>query len=211
MSIVELKSKALCKLGEVISVSFLVLSDNILNRSRYKEILLLQAEAKSLFVVVVRVKNIGDSFGKNRAFGSLFIVLSVECAEVEALYGFSLPKTECVYSLSAVADYGNIIRNSHNGLIAEINSYSVRFTANAPSITVSEPVVCGFLLESVADRLLEKTVAVADTIAVERNITSCCGIEEAGCKSSKSAVSESSILNFFHAVDELSDLLALFA
>ena len=174
MSIVELKSVALCKVGEILAVLCLVASDNVLNGSGYEEILLLKSQSSALFGVIVGVKNIVYGISHDVALGSTHVILVIELPEIKALDALSLPETESIYSLSVVADDRCIVRNSLYGLICKFNYNSVLVASYAPCVAVIQPGIGSLSLEAVFDRLLEKSVLISDTVAVEGYIAGSC-------------------------------------
>ena len=174
VSIVELKSVALCKVGEILAVLCLVASDNVLNGSGYEEILLLKSQSSALFGVIVGVKNIVYGISHDIALGSAHVILVIKLPEIKALNALSLPETESIYSLSVVADDRCIVRNSLYGLICKFNYNSVLVASYAPCVAVIQPGIGSLSLEAVFDRLLEKSVLISDTVAVEGYIAGSC-------------------------------------
>ena len=75
-------------------------------------------------------------------------------------------------------------------MTAETDDLGILGAAQLKGISVLKPVVRHFLLESVHDLLLEHAVVVADSAAVGSIVQSREGIQEAGCETSETAVSE---------------------
>ena len=62
------------------------------------------------------------------------------------------------------------------------------FTAQAPRVAKTGPVVGFFQLETALNLLLEQAIFVADAITVERQVERCRRIEEAGSQTAQTAV-----------------------
>ena len=121
---------------------------------------------------------------------SLVVLCVVESSKVKIVYSFSLPQTECVDVVCLAADYCHIVGNSLNSLILKGNCYSLVLFSDAPGVFKSLPVVGNFYLIAVLDKLLEKTVFIADAVAVKRNFLCSGTVEIAGCESAQTSVSE---------------------
>ena len=74
-----------------------------------------------------------------------------------------------------------------------MNLLGIFRTAQFKRITIFQPVIRNLKLETILDLLLEHTVTVTDTAAIGTVIQSCKRIQEAGCQTSKTAVSKSRI------------------
>ena len=201
VSIVKLNSSVVGKLAEVVAVLCLVSLDDVLKGSGTEEILLFKTEKLALVSVIVRIENLRNVLSVVLSLNSLVIMGSVESEEVKFFNSLCLPQTKCVDALSTVADNSHVIRNSLNCLILEVNFNSVFLTANTPWVFKSLPVVSNFYLITVLDKLFEKTILVADSVTVKRNLLCSCRIKETSCKSAKTAVTQSGIVNIFKHID----------
>ena len=199
VSIVKLDSNIVTKVVKSAELSQM-LFENIRHRSGGEEIFLLESEYLALFTVIVRVKHLRDVLSVIFSLYSTIIVSTVELSEVEILHALSLPKSECANVLSAKADNRHIIRHSINSLVAVFNDYLVIFASLRPRVAVLSPVVSFFLLEAVNYLLLEKAILVSYSVAVQRQVMSGGGIEEASGKSAKTTVAEGSVLYFFKVI-----------
>ena len=74
-------------------------------------------------------------------------------------------------------------------------------TTEAPRIFKSLPIVSNFYLITVLDKLLEKTILITNAVTVERYFHSSGTVEIASCKTAKTAVTESCIVDIFKYID----------
>ena len=125
----------------------------------------------------------------------------IKLEEVKVIKSFCFPKTKCVDVVCTIADNSHIIRNSFNNLVSKLNNNSILISSYAPWVAEALPIVSSFYLETVFNALLEKTVLITDSIAIERYILSCSRIKEASCESAETAVTESSVIDFLEYID----------
>ena len=72
-----------------------------------------------------------------------------------------------------------------------------------PRVSITMPVVRRFHLVAVSERLAEQTVLVVQTIANGRLAHGCHGIQEAGCQTSQTAVTQRRINLFFQQIGQV--------
>lgn len=137
-----------------------------------------------------------------------FVITLVKGIQSEVYDGLCVPDTESIYDLIVISQDRHVKRHGLYRLISPDNlfdpvagSYSTRTASvskNIPGgavqrITVFQPVIRNLKLKTILDLLLEHTVTVTDTAAIGTVIQSCKRIQEAGCQTSKTAVSKSRI------------------
>ena len=201
MGIIKLNCVFSCKEAEITAVLCLIAANNILKRSRAEEILLLQAKYFALIFVVVRIKNLSNVFCVVLLLNSLVIFCIIESRKVKIFKSLCLPQTKGVDVLGLAADNSHVVGDCPYGLILERNGNSLVLLAQTPGIFKSLPVVGGLYLIAVLDKLLEESVFVADTVAVERNLLGSRGIKIASRKSSQAAVAQSRVVDLLKHVD----------
>ena len=194
MGVVHLNAVVVCEILHS-AKNRLMLSDKISNCGCAEEILLLQAEYLACLGFVVGIEHPGDVLGSALLLAGFGELAPVEQAEVELVVGFSLPQTQSTHVLSAVADNRIVVGNRIHIAVSVVNYNSFLLAANAPGVAVSLPVVCSFGLESVLDALLEQTVLITYSVAVQRKVQCRRAVQEARCKSAQTAVAESGVLN----------------
>ena len=198
VGIVQLHGIEVRKVGKVVAVGSLVGAEHILQGCRGQHILLLDTQALAFPGGIVGVKHTGDVFCPVLLGQSPQIVLVVKGIEVQFFLGFTLPQTQGVDIICAVADDRHIIGNCQNGLVSEVDLYGVVIPAVGPGITELCPVVSHFLLAAVGIKaLLEKAEAVTQAIAGQRNVGAGGRIQEAGSQTAQAAVTQGGILHIF--------------
>ena len=220
MRIVELEGYFLIELADIVMLAHILIY-RLLNRCGDKEVLLLETKLLARIVIVVRIKHLDNISGKILLLNRLLVIALVKGIKLEAVYRLCIPDTERVDKAVAVTYDRHIIRDRADSLIALLlevaasvlihvdidiaaEPYFLRILRSSQfkRVSVLEPVVRHFHLITVADLLLEHTVAITDTAAVRRVVQRCQGIEEAGCQSSQTAVSKRCIrFLILHHVD----------
>ena len=152
-------------------------------------------------VLIIRIENLRDIFSFFSFVVSLCVVAVVESEEVKYIERFSLPQTESIDIIRAVADDSHVIRNSLYSLVCKLYYNGIFFSPYAPRVTETLPVVSYFKLCTISELLLEQAVLIAYAIAVKRYIMGCSGIEETSCQSAKTTVAECSVIYFFKDID----------
>ena len=161
-------------------------------------------------MVIVGVKNLGDSLSNSVLAESLFIVALVEHIHIKGR-GLCLPQTENGNALAVVAGNIHIIRNGNNcaviyirdvvillipvflKLAVKVNFDGLVLFGNEPCLAAGKPVIGKLCLPAVLDLLLEDTVLIADRIAHSGICVCCKTVKVAGSKTSQTAVSETCI------------------
>ena len=233
MGIVELEGHFLMELPDI-----RVLPHIFCNRSLYgcgnEEILLFQAQLLTRIMVIVGVQNLHDISRQIFLLHRLLIIPLVKGIQLEAFHGFRIPDAQGVHDAISISDNRHIIGNRLYGLIplllkavtavfihihvyiaAELHFLGIFRAAQLKGISIRKPVVRNLHLITVADLLLEHTVTVTNAAAISGIPQSCKGIQEAGCQTSQSAVSQSRIrlliLNYINVnaqlFQRLSDLI----
>ena len=209
MRIVHLEG---CLLRKVLQRTVLsqMLLERFLKGCGYEEILLLQTKLLACVVVVVRVKDLCDGAGKILLLDSLVIVTLVEGRQLEIHDCFSIPDAERVDNAVLISNDRNIVGYRadrgiilidiavladrrvvlHTGISAETNLMSVLRSLQLERISVLQPVIRNFFLETVLDLLLEHAVVITDSAAVCMVSASREGLHETCRESSETAVAE---------------------
>ena len=208
MRVVHLEYRLLGKIMDVLVAGHELL-DCQLNRGRYEEILLLQAKLLALHMIIAGIQNLTDGSRQIFLLHSLLVIAFIEGIQMEAVHRLCVPDPESVHKSVSVSDNRHVVRNRLYGRIAflaehgapvlsgisgnvsaKMNLLRIFRTAKLKRISVLQPVVRSFHLITVYNFLFEHTVAVPDAAAICRIIQRCKGIQEAGSKSSKAAVSK---------------------
>src|SRR5215471_9839417 len=87
-------------------------TDHVLQRTRGKEILLLQAKDLSSYSLIVRIQNFADGLRGDLFVNSVVIVAFVECLEIERVDGLRRPEPQEVRHLGAITGNGDVVRNA---------------------------------------------------------------------------------------------------
>ena len=163
-------------------------------------------------MVVVGVQNLYQQLCQVFFLYGLLIIALVEGVQAEGIHGLCVPDTKGIHYVIAIAYYRKVAGDSPYGLIAlldkmvlavlidlyvyiaaELDDLRVLRTAELKGIAVHKPVVGNLFLIAVLNFLLEHTIAVTDTAAVCRIAQGCQRIQEAGCQSSQTAISQSCV------------------
>eukprot|EP00047_Mylnosiga_fluctuans_P003292 m.228426 g.228426 ORF g.228426 m.228426 type:complete len:867 (+) comp11740_c0_seq1:45-2645(+) len=190
------------------SAEVLVAADDVLQRRRHEEVLLLEAQLLALEDVVVGVEYTRDVLSQIAVDDGLDVVAVVEVRQIEAIRRTGRPQTHGVDGVIAVAGDGGVVRQGQHDLRAgplklaagepldvavEVDRQDVLRARDLPGIAVLEPVVGGLLLVTIADALLEDTILVADAVPVRGQRQRGHRVEEARSKATKTAVAEAGI------------------
>ncbi len=199
VGVVELDGVAVRKLGKVVPIHRLIPAQNVLEGCAGKEILLLEAQNFARFGVVVGVEHPRDVLRLVFLAQRFFVFLCVEQAEIERLHRLGLPQAQGVHAALAVAHHGHVVGHRVHRLVAEFHRHGVGLAAQAPRVALPLPVVGGFPLLAVHDRLFEQAVLVADAVTVERQVVGGRRIEVAGRQPPQSAVAQRRVLDLLQA------------
>ena len=204
----------------------IVLLDSGLYGCGDEEVLLAQTKLLTCEVVIVRIEDLDDVACHVLVLNGSLIVTLIELLETEGLLRLSIPYTEGVYDMVAIADHRRIVRNRNHGLIALLNELQLAVlvmglypatelhfllklcTTKLERVAVSQPVIRHLTLIAVLDLLLEHAVLVADATATCPVVERCEGIQEAGCETTETTVSECPVrLGLLECVEIQSQLL----
>ena len=86
---------------------------------------------------------------------------------------------------------GHVLFSSNRAVELDVDSYIV--PRKLPRVEI-QPIVWNFDLISIHNLLLEDTISITESVAPCRIVQSGQAVKEAGCKSTKATVSESSIV-----------------
>ncbi len=180
------------------AVLCLMLFQRIGKRSRTEEILLFEAQCLALAGVIIGIQTAREILCSNGLGSRLQIMLVVEGVEIKCIDRLSLPQAQGtdmrLTALLRIPENGHIIGYGTHRLIGIAYLYGFIIAALAPAIAEACPVIGGFHLSAVCKGLLEQSVAVADTVPVERQRTGCRTVKETGSQSAQTAVTECRIL-----------------
>ena len=174
-----------------------VLSDKVSDCGCGEEILLLQTEYLAGFGLIVGVEDTGDVLGGTLLFTCLGEPALVKEAEIELIVSFCLPQTQRADIFSSVAYHGVVVGNCVHIAVSVVYHNGFLLPADAPGVAVLLPVVGGLSLEAVLYALLEQTILVTDTVAVQGEVQRSGAVKEACCEPAKAAVSEGCVLDLF--------------
>ena len=207
VSIVDVDSNLLVEVLQC-AVYVHVAHYDIADGSGAHEVLLAQTERLALEVVIVRVKNLGNSVSDVVSAHSLGVVAGVEAVHIEG-HGLGAPQTELGNALAVVAGNVHIVGNSvYCGVVdvlevvvvilpvlvdltVEVYLDSLVGNRNEPSAAAGEPVIGKLGLPAVNDLLLEDTVLITDRVTGSGIVAGCETVHVAGCKSAQTAVADS--------------------
>ena len=191
MGIVQLHSIVVGEAAQVIAVGSLEGPQHILQRGRGQHILLLDAQTLALPGGVIGVENTGDILSLVLLVQSPQVILVVESTEIQFFLGLALPQAQGVDIVGAIADDGHIIGHSQDGVIRELDLHGVVVPAVGPGVAELGPVVRVLLLAAlVIEALLEQAELIPQAIAGQGDVAGGSAVQEAGSKTTESAVSE---------------------
>ena len=207
--IVQLDSDLFREELPVVVVELLEALDDVLQRSRAEEVLLLEAQFLTVHGSVVRVQDLGNRFGKFHVLHSGDVVTIVEVAKAEVVSGFGAPEAEVVHRVVLVTRDRRIVREGHHVVlrfpaVAEATVFvhpadhvaverhldSVSRAGDFPRVREAQPVIRLFFLFAVHNLLAEHAVFVTDAHTRCRKFERCHGVEEASCQTAKTSVAK---------------------
>lgn len=121
----------------------------------------------------------------------------VKEAEIELIVSFCLPQTQRADIFSSVAYHGVVVWNCVHIAVSVVYHNGFLLPADAPGVAVLLPVIGGLSLEAVLYALLEQTILVTDTVAVQGEVQRSGAVKKACCEPAKAAVSEGCVLDLF--------------
>ena len=179
-------------------------------------------------MIIIRVKDFNNTLGQILLLNRFLIITLVKGIQIELYQRLCIPDSQGIDNTVVVSHNRQIIRHSHDRLIAVLNIHiapkflivfnsdiTAEFdllrifrTLNLKWIAVLEPVIRDLYLLTVHDLLLKHTVFITNSTAVSRIIQCGQGFNEAGCQTAKAAIAKSRIrLLVFHDIDIQSHLL----
>ena len=198
-------------------------SQNVLDRSWNQKILLLESQFFTCICWIVRIQNACDVLSSLPGLQSIVVLSSIESKEVELIKGQWFPQSQSDCVESCITRNGSIISSGNDSFtvlpIRSLNSfviYSFSYlavemnlvfnvdTLDFPRISVTQPIIWNLNLKTVFDNLLKDSVVISDTISPSRIVKRCERIQEAGCQSSQTSISQGCIdlflINAFQVV-----------
>jgi len=193
-------------------VELLETLDDVLQRCRAEEVLLLKAEFLTVHGGVVRVENLRNCFGEFHVLHGSDVVTVVEVAKTEVISGLGAPEAEVVHGIVLVTRNRRVVGEGHHVVlrfptVAELaifihpadhvaierNLDGVCRAGDFPRVRETQPVIRLFFLFAVHDFLAEHTVFVTDAHTRCREFERCHGIEEASSKAAETTVTETRV------------------
>ena len=189
-----------------------VAPEDVLDRGRDEEVLLLEPELLALGDVVLRIEHAGDGLGADLLLDRGHVITLVELGEVEHLRGQGPPEPERVDGLASVAGYRDVV-GERVGLVGvhplvgetpvgvhvgpdpavEVNGVLELGADDLPGVAETEPVVGLLDLAAVDDILLEDPVVVPDAVALTGELEGGHRVEEARREAPQAPVPEARV------------------
>ena len=196
-----------------VAVRFFEFLNGSLDTCGNEEILLFQTQFLTCIVIVIGIEHIADILCKVFLLNRFSVVTFVEQVKLEFADSLCVPDSQGVDDLVVVTYDRHIVWDSQHRLVtflyeivsacgrvifylyiaSEFYFFGIFRTAKLEWITVFQPVIRHFHLESVLNLLFEQTIVVTDPAAISTVAESCQGIQETSRQSSQTAVSESRI------------------
>ena len=210
VGVVDLDDVLLVEVGQG-AVGLDVLADDGLDGGGDEEILLAQAQALALIVVVLGVENLGDDLGHGLFLVGLQILALAEQAHVNGRGALGVPQAQDVGVLGAVTCHGHVAGHSqHPGVVlvdhvhpaavpeftelsAEMDLLHLIRAGDQPGVALILPVVGQLQLLSIHDLLLEDAQLIADGIAVGGDLQGGQAVQTAGRQTAQAAVAQSRV------------------
>ena len=183
VSIVQLNNFIIRQLCQLATCQMMA-TQNIGNRAGALEVLLHQTQFFTRLMVIVRVEDFRQFFGVNALLFGTQEIAVVEFSQVKRMRVLSLPQTQRLSHVVAVAQHRQIpgfagnheCRNpltifSH--FTAEAHLYVQRFIVAEPRVVATSPVIRRFHLLPVSERLAEQTVLIVQAVAGGRLTHGC--------------------------------------
>ena len=182
-----------------------------LQGGRAEEILLAQAQALALDVVVGGIEDLGKGLGHGVLLQGAHVVAPGEGRHVEALGELGGPEDQLVHRIGVVAGDVEVVGNGHDGgvavlghlelavviplpdLAAEADLHRVVLLGDQPDVAHLEPVVGELHLPAVHDLLLEDAELVADGVAGGGIAETGEGVQVAGGQAAQAAVAQARV------------------
>lgn len=208
MSVIQLNCHLVGELGPS-ALGLLESANNVVKRGRAPEVLLLETELFAPLEIVVRIQDRRDGLGSLLVRHSAFVLARVELGKVELAAGrFAGPKTQIVHSGRPVARNGYVKRHRRDHLTVLPGDDLLAFIVCVlvhPAVELDidrdivswefpwvevQPVVRDLDLIAVFNLLFEDTISISKTVAPSGIIQRSHAVEEACCKSAKTAIAQ---------------------
>ena len=182
-----------------------------LHGSGHQQVLLAQAQALALDVVVGGVEHLGDDLGHGVALQGLGVIATGEGGHIKAVGRLGGPQHQGVHRVALVAGDIQLVGHGHDGLIvqvghavdavivpapdlaAELDLHRLALVGVEPHVAHVQPVVGELHLPAVHDLLLEDAELVADGIARHGQAQTGGGVHIAGGQTAQTAVAQTGI------------------
>ena len=171
-------------IGEVIHgrIVVQVAVNNILHGGGHQEVLLAQAQALALRVVVIRIEHLADNLRHGIALHGAHVVALIEEVHIQPRRA-GLPQTQDAHALTALTRDIHVIRHSRDGRIPlvlhvvigpiprlidialKMDFNTLLLMRNEPDLTARQPEIGQLRLPAVNELLAEKSVLVQDAVA----------------------------------------------
>ena len=185
--------------------------DGVLQSGAGEEVMLDQAQALALGMVVLGIEHLADDVGQI-ALQRLVVIAAGEGAEVQSLPGAAgAPHAQGVDGVAVVAGDGHIIRHGQHLMgvahlkigatvhlvgfhaAAEMHLHGVVGGGHFPGVAVFQPVIGHFHLLAVHDALAEQAILIADGAAHGGHIQGGQAVHETGRQTAQAAVAQAGL------------------
>ena len=182
MGVVDVDGQLVGQIGIGV-ILLIVLFQDALQGGGNQQVLLLQAQALALNVIVRRVKDLGDRFRHGVLLQRADVVAAGESRHIEALRQLGAPEDQAVGSVAVIAGDEHIMRHGDDGVIADLRDleaavvhpladlatkldlHGVILAGAEPYVAHFQPVIREFHLPAVDDLLAENAEFIADGAA----------------------------------------------
>ena len=194
------------------AVQFLMLAADVLNSGGDKEILLLQAQALALVVVVRGIDDLGNGLGGDLLLHCLEVFAGGVVVHIDRGGTFGIPQTKLVHVVGLIAGDQHIHGHSQHIGAAHLLTdkfpllVNIRVDAAAkadrlalfppghePGIAQFQPLIRQLDLPAVGDLLFEQAQLITDGIADGGNFLGSHALQIAGGQSAQAAVTQAGI------------------
>ena len=208
MGVIDMNNHLLRQQAEVRAVHPFEILKDVLQGGTGEEVVLLQAQALALVVVVFGVEYLGNDLGKLLFFTGLHIAPLTKGGQVNMLGAAGGPHAQAIHRSGVIAHNGHIIGNGFHGVIitmdkllhavfrylihiaVEVYLAGILHHRHFPYVAVIQPVVGKLHLLSVHDFLTEKPVFIADGAAHGRKVQAGQAVQETGGQPAQTAIAQ---------------------
>ena len=187
-------------------------AQDVLQRTRYEEDLLDQAEFLAALGAVIRIEHLRDDFARVALMHGLDIAAAIEGTEVELGCGLGFPEAEEIDATACEAGDRDIPRHAKEvagldefgGMITTVvgamldaaverHTHAIVRATDQPRVVVGQPVIGDFDLTALREGLAEEAELIMNAITDRRDIHRGEGIEEAGGEATQPAVTKTHV------------------